>query len=956
METSTSGKTLDYNVKQTTISGNNNVNKNVDTSKVQSLNNTSSNEIESLDLSNEIEPKESKGLIDSIGDGLKAAGSWVLGGLKEIGSDLAETAANLGNNVESIVSQVGDWVDSNPITNKLADIYSTGAVITTSAVSGIAKLGEIASDGIEWVGGKVVEGEAWFAGQIAGLFSENAKNNIDNWRKDFSKSIKEDIARDKVGEINKIFYEDTELGRRINAHSAIKYDSEVAKKIQGVTTTAAEIAAATALTIATGGAAAPFVVGALVGAGRAAESTYQKNGTDTTLLQELGIAGSGVLTGLTWMAQGKLGQGAIEIGKDIISKGGATVLKNMGTQMLNKEFILGRLKDGLSLKNAAGKFNLNAIMNYGQAAMGTASSLTPYITGEEKFDATAALKIGGTFLGYLGLNVLEDTARDYVSGYKSAETIAEMANKIPTEAPVNAMDSADTTTPKGQELKDAEIKVETDNGLRVADEFDLQTIRNGAAVRESGLEIYSKGIDIDATSRQLPIDQLLKVASDPDYTAKVLDGDLLDEIDGMSRLEIGNALKDLKRAASKYNLDLGLDEASIARMDECIQKLSGNPVEVLTGLVNRMVDDLGSRRLTWSYYESEDGQKLLDYIKKIDSVKGEFYLDNGLLSHDIIFNYYSELTKAIKSNRIIPNEEQFQEAIKFSMIRMNNDEVRFYKSIMDTNGYHLYGDYETTFGEYIKRANLENAESETIRRLKEFFGIYATDKRVNSIYGSCEYKTSAEFANLEKDSSVMAYNNGEQSIMSLGYPEEIIRTNVNHESLHQISSSDVIFDNNKRVSISGVKYSVWDQDSGKWISKRTGFNECLTELFNRLSMGDDYPSDPTYCGYSDGTDRMEQLIDAGLLGIDELKKLFIQNGGEELTKLVSQRTMHLGLGDLSDTIMDLFDDAISHDNVKRTQSLNELTRIIKEISVATESGALQSQGKGFMNFFRKLFG
>ena len=45
-------------------------NKNVDTSKVQSLNNTSSNEIESLDLSNEIEPKESKGLIDSIGDGL----------------------------------------------------------------------------------------------------------------------------------------------------------------------------------------------------------------------------------------------------------------------------------------------------------------------------------------------------------------------------------------------------------------------------------------------------------------------------------------------------------------------------------------------------------------------------------------------------------------------------------------------------------------------------------------------------------------------------------------------------------------------------------------------------------------------------------------------------------------------------------------------------------------------
>ena len=128
METSTSGKTLDYNVKQTTISGNNKLNQKVDTSGAQSLNNTQPTATETLDLSNELEPQESKGLIDSIGDGLKAAGSWALNGIKGIGSTLSETAANLGNNVESIVSQVGDWVDSNPITNKLADIYSTGAV------------------------------------------------------------------------------------------------------------------------------------------------------------------------------------------------------------------------------------------------------------------------------------------------------------------------------------------------------------------------------------------------------------------------------------------------------------------------------------------------------------------------------------------------------------------------------------------------------------------------------------------------------------------------------------------------------------------------------------------------------------------------------------------------------------------------------------------------------------
>ena len=485
METAATSKTLNYNANQTTISGNKTITTNTDTSSNQAINKSNTNETktETLDLSSEVEQKESKGLFETIGDGLAAAGSWALNGIKGIGSNLAETAANLAENVESITAQVGDWVDSNPITSKIADIASTGAVIGTSVVSGVAKLGEYANDGIEWVGGKVVEGGSWIAGQVAGLFSKDAKENIDNWRQDFSKDIKEDIARDKVGEINKMFYEGTELGRRINAHSAIKYDSEVAKKIQGVTTTVAEIAAATALTVATGGAAAPlafgivFGTGALVGAGKAAESTYQTHGTDTTFLQELGIAGSGALTGLTWVANGKLGQGALEIGKDIVAKGGATVLKDMGAQMLNKEFILSRLKDGLSLKNAAGKVNINAIMNYGQAAMGTAGSLTPYITGEEKFDTTAVLKLGGTYLQYLGLNLLEDSARDAISGYKAAGSAAKVltaAERAELEAIPDPTSASSTgfRVPTDDDLADVPLvvkgKIDSSTGKPIA--------------------------------------------------------------------------------------------------------------------------------------------------------------------------------------------------------------------------------------------------------------------------------------------------------------------------------------------------------------------------------------------------------------------------------------------------------------------------------------------------------
>ena len=476
MQTATANSSISYDAGQATAS-NSTINTGVNNTNNQTLNdiNAFSIETETMDLSSETEPQESKGILESIGDGLanagaavangfKSAANWAIDGLKGAGATLVESASNFASDVQNIASKAKEWLKDTAAT-----VGSTAAVIGTSVVSGIAKLKEIADDGIEWVGGKVVEGGAWLAGQVVGLFSEDAKNSIDSWRQEFSKSVKEDIARDKVAEVNKMFYEGTDIGKWINAHSAIKYDSEVAKTIQGVTTTVAEIAAATALTICTGGAAAPFVVGAFVGAGRAAESTYQNYGTDTTVLQELGIAGSGALTGLTWAANGKLGQGALQIGADVIEKGGMTVIKDMGAQVFNKEFVFSKLKEGLLVRNG-GKFNLNALLNYGQAAMGTAGSLTPYITGEEEFNATAALKIGGTFLGYLGMNVLEDSARDYVSAYKSTGAVT----KILTEA--ERAELAAIPAPVHASTTRASVPDPLESGFRIPTDDDLSTL------------------------------------------------------------------------------------------------------------------------------------------------------------------------------------------------------------------------------------------------------------------------------------------------------------------------------------------------------------------------------------------------------------------------------------------------------------------------------------------------
>ena len=933
METTTSGTSLDYSVNKSTISSNNKITASTDTSSNQSLTNKSNNETktETLDLSGETEQKESKGLFGSILDGLKG-----------IGENLAETAANVADNVKSIANDAKNWV-----VDAGKKVAATGAVIGTSVVSGVGKLVEKAADGIEWVGGKVVEGGAWVAGQVAGAFSDEAKEDIDNWREDFSKAVKEDIAIDTIGELNKEFYENTEVGRWINENSAIKYDSKVAQTIQSGTEIVAEVAAATALTVCTGGAAAPFVVGALVGAGKAAESTYQEHGTDTTFLQELGIAGSGALTGLTWVANGKLGQGALEIGKDIIAKGGATVLKDMGAQMLNKEFIFSRLKDGLSLKNAAGKVNINAIMNYGQAAMGTAGSLTPYITGEEKFDATAALKIGGTYLGYLGLNVLEDTARDYVSGYKSADTLAQAAEKLTSEVPVAAS--------KVDEVPDPVSANEP--GIRMADEFDLQTIKRNVAVQDSGLTIYNKGINLDATAHQVPIDLLLRVANDPDYAAKVLDGDLLEEVDGLSRLEIGNALKDLRKAAERYNLDLGLDEAGLARMDDCIQKLSRDPMTVIIDLTRKMSQDPAAQKWDWDYFSSEDGKKMVQYLKNIDASGASVMLPDGYYASELLDFYRGALYNGVLNREIIPDQDQFLEVAGMLLQNDNisNTNVRILEDLMNTHGYHLYGEYGTTLGEYIKRANLEDVEGETIRRLRAFSAGYVADGKVDSIYGSCRFETSAQFAQ-GNHGTAMAFNNGTESVMSLGYPEEILRANVNHESIHQISTwSGIDPSTQTRVYRSGVREDVWDRSKGAWIKSREGINECITEFFNKISMGSDFPTDTHYCGYADGVEKLEQLVNTGIISVDELKRFYFGNDGAGLVKLITDRTSRLGFRNLGDEIASLLDGAISNDNSIRPNALNGLTQIIIDLESALENGANISKGKGFMSILRGLF-
>ena len=417
--------------------------------------------------------------------------------------------------------KVGDWFKS---------AGATVAVATTSVISGVADIGEA-----------VLDGGAWVAAKTVGLFSEDAEN-----------AIEEFIARDLVSEANEAFYENTELGRAINDASALKYDSELAQGIRSVSEDIGVFVAATALTVCTGGAAAPLVlgIGAAYGLGSAAEDTYATYGTDTTVVQELLILGNGALSALSWYTSGKLGKGFIELGKSMAEAGVKEILAEMCKGIFSKETLKELFKPGNIVGNAIGTLM--------QAGGDIGLIATKLYNGGEVTPEEWALLVGELIV-YFGLNTAEDVLSDAVISYGNPKIDID-TTKTPdtpdTTKPIETLDetgledaapkqpSADTPAPKQNEtLDEPEILPEAktphpdDEALglaeRILDPNDPTTL---ASLRTSlDNETFNKVIR--AMTEEELIDQLRKMdkADIKDMLLKLDSSDI-------ARLDVENAL------------------------------------------------------------------------------------------------------------------------------------------------------------------------------------------------------------------------------------------------------------------------------------------------------------------------------------------------------------------------------------------------------------------------------
>lgn len=391
--------------------------------------------------------------IELVGSKVESAVEWVTNeeNWKKIGATIkngVQTAAEWASKPEnwkklavSIKEGVKDAAEWASKAENWKKVGATIAVTATSVWAGVADLSEKIWDGIAWCGAKTVEGVTFVAAKVMDAYGHgDAAESLMNWRENMKTDVAEFIAKDHVKEVEKKFFEETNIGQKINEASYLKYDSKVAQGISSVTEKVAEFAAATAITVATGGAgvgsfAAVFGAGFLAGAGGSAEKNYsqiKENGGAPSLDDKSSnILFDAIGSGLSWYAQGQMGKGAIEAA-EAASKVGAGTVKN---QMVNT------FKESFSeFKNLSGKekvakiFSKNNLKNslfsgdnLADSGGVVADNIAAWVNGDKEFDLKSILGAGAELFGTMAINVLTGGIIDNAS---KADDVVDTARQF----------------------------------------------------------------------------------------------------------------------------------------------------------------------------------------------------------------------------------------------------------------------------------------------------------------------------------------------------------------------------------------------------------------------------------------------------------------------------------------------------------------------------------------------
>ena len=341
---------------------------------------------------------------------LKEKGLIELSGWEELkvaGSKYIDTIKDFKNNIVN-----GEFEEAY---DNIKTLKATNAVVLEKVTSGILKIGELLQDGtimLETTGASII------TLGIDAVFGTNYTDSM--WE-----STMDYVAIDQVGNIEKVFYENTSLGKELNDESILKYNSKGAESIKNVSKKAGEIAAATAITVATGGAAAPLVaagIGFLEGTGQGGEKYFSmtdENGNYTNRsVKDIGLSYlEGIQKGAEWYVSGQVGSGIYSGVKSFVNP--ASITREVASRATGNTF-----KDAV----------VNTIKSpdmYVDFAAATAKAGAGYITNGEVNWKDYAFELGFSVLGNFAGELLSAAAanKTFVKNIDEQITRANIASK-----------------------------------------------------------------------------------------------------------------------------------------------------------------------------------------------------------------------------------------------------------------------------------------------------------------------------------------------------------------------------------------------------------------------------------------------------------------------------------------------------------------------------------------------
>lgn len=244
-------------------------------------------------------------------------------GLIEMNAGEELTAANikLWNSFKDIFKTNGDLgailVEADEF---MSELQATGAVVATNITAGTGKLVEYVVDGVIMVGVGVASAGTGLYDGVNSIYCNISGADFSSATKSMWNDTMDLIANDTTGNIYNAFY-NTKVGEMLNNTSALKFDGAGAELIKNATTKVAEVVAATAATVVTGGTAAPFVaagLGFLEGTGKEAERRFSEGNREVKDIFSSYLSGVG--TAAEWYGYGQVGSNLYSGVKNLVSK------------------------------------------------------------------------------------------------------------------------------------------------------------------------------------------------------------------------------------------------------------------------------------------------------------------------------------------------------------------------------------------------------------------------------------------------------------------------------------------------------------------------------------------------------------------------------------------------------------------------------------------------------------